>query len=231
MATKIYESGWAQLIDGRDLYLTPLKIKYLREFMIQFEKMKTVQSDDESMEVILGCALIAMKQYLPEIKTVDDLEDSIDLKTMYKIINIGAGVKMGSEITEEDKDSHEPVAEGEKSSWDTFDLARLESEVFLLGIWRDYEELETSLSMPELTATLEAKREADYQEKKFLASIQGIDLEANSKKKENAWDRLKAKHFSGGATQDGNDVVSLQGYSAQKAGFGIGMGLDYERLD
>jgi hypothetical protein len=39
---------------------------------------------------------------------------------------------------------------------------------------------------------------------------------------------MKARVFSKGATSDSNDVLSLQGQNAKKAGFGIGMGLDYE---
>jgi hypothetical protein len=41
---------------------------------------------------------------------------------------------------------------------------------------------------------------------------------------------MKARVFSRGQTSDSNDVLSLQGATAQKAGFGIGMGLDYENL-
>jgi hypothetical protein len=108
-------------------------------------------------------------------------------------------------------------------------LAELEAEVFLLGIWKDYEELELSLSMPELTATLNAKRESDYTEKKFLAAIQGIDLDKQSNQR-NAWEDMKARVFSKGQTSDANDVLALQGPNAKKAGFGIGMGLDYEKL-
>lgn len=230
MATTIYDSTTVELIDGTQIYITPLKIKLLREFMTAFEEVKKAVTDADAINHLVNCIRIAMKQFYPQIKTIDDVEDSLDLKTIYRILDISAGIKMAKSDKEEEK----PVADqasDSKSTWETFDLARLESEVFLLGIWKDYHDLESSLSMPELIATLEAKRESDYQERKFLASIQGIDLEANSKKKENAWDRLKAKHFSGGATQDANDVVSLQGYSAQKAGFGIGMGLDYERLD
>jgi hypothetical protein len=111
------------------------------------------------------------------------------------------------------------------------DLAKLESEVFLLGIWKDYNELELSLSMPELMATLESKRDLDYQEKKFLAAIQGVDIDKNSgKSSENKWEEMKARVFSGGKAKDGNDVLALQGVNAQKAGFGIGMGLGYEDL-
>ena len=44
------------------------------------------------------------------------------------------------------------------------------------------------------------------------------------------WEDMKARVFSGGQTSDGNDVLSLQGPNAARAGFGIGMGLDYEDL-
>jgi hypothetical protein len=41
---------------------------------------------------------------------------------------------------------------------------------------------------------------------------------------------MKAKVFSGGKASNANDVLALQGVNAQKAGFGIGMGLGYEDL-
>jgi hypothetical protein len=41
---------------------------------------------------------------------------------------------------------------------------------------------------------------------------------------------MKARVFSRGATSDSSDVLSLQGQNAKRAGFGIGMGLDYEDL-
>ena len=47
----------------------------------------------------------------------------------------------------------------------------------------------------------------------------------------NAWEKMKAKVFSGGKASDPNDILALQGINAQKAGFGIGMGLSYERID
>jgi len=99
----------------------------------------------------------------------------------------------------------------------------------LLGIWKDYEELEVSMSLPEITATLNAKRELDYQEKKFLAAIQGVDIEKESGE-QNAWEKMKARVFSGGQTSDANDIVAFQGATATKAGFGIGMGLSYEKV-
>ena len=62
--------------------------------------------------------------------------------------------------------------------------------------------------------------------------MQGVDLDAESGKDrgQKEWEDMKARVFSGGQTGDSNDVLSLQGVNAQKAGFGIGMGLDYENL-
>jgi hypothetical protein len=50
-------------------------------------------------------------------------------------------------------------------------------EVFLLGHWRDYDELESSLSMPELAATLKAMYESERRRQKFMAALQGINID------------------------------------------------------
>jgi hypothetical protein len=227
MATKIYDSITIKLVDQTEIYLTPLKIKYLREFLEEFESVKKAQSDDEAVERLIYCTRIAMKQYYPSIKTIEDVEDNLDLPTIYQILDIAAGISIGKETAEEGI-KQQAVDSG--ATWESLDLAKLESEVFLLGIWKDYEELEMSMSMSELTATLAAKRESDYADKKFHASIQGIDLDKNSGKKD-AWEEMKARVFSGGKATNANDVLALQGINAQKAGFGIGMGLSYEKID
>jgi hypothetical protein len=79
-------------------------------------------------------------------------------------------------------------------------------------------------------ATLKVKRDLDYSNKKFLAAMQGVDLDKSSGKQD-AWEEMKARVFSGGQAADSKDIVALQGINAQKAGFGIGMGLTYEKLD
>lgn len=83
--------------------------------------------------------------------------------------------------------------------------------------------------MPELTATLSASREKDHNHQRFLAAIQGIDLESDGEgvKGQKEWEDMKSRVFSGGTAKDSNDITSLQGYNAQKAGFGIGAGLEY----
>jgi hypothetical protein len=223
MATRIYDKKDFYLVDGQVVTAVPLKIKYLREFLEVFESIKNAKTDDESIAVLVDCARIAMKQYFPSIKTTEDVEDSLDLPTIYEVIDIAAGIK----INQKSDDTVKDQAVDSGSSWETLDLAKLESEAFLLGIWKDYDELESSMSMQELTATLKIKRELDYSDKKFSAAMQGVDLDKNSGSG-NEWEDMKARVFSKGKTTDGNDILALQGVNAEKAGFGIGMGLDYE---
>jgi hypothetical protein len=229
MATQVYNKDNIYLIDGTELEITPLKIKYLREFMVAFEDVKKSNSDDEAIEKLTECTRICMKQFYPQIsKTVEDVEDNIDLPTIYKILDIAAGIK----INEKSEEAVTKQAKESGKTWFDLDLASLESEVFLLGIWKDYQELEKSLSMPELLTTLESKRELDYQERKFLAAIQGVDLDkaTGAERGQKEWEDMKARVFSKGKASDSNDILALQGENAKKVGFGIGMGLDYDDM-
>ena len=213
-------------MDGYKIHVTPLKIKYLTEFLDLFKHVHEAVGDEEVIGILSECAAITMKQYRPEI--VDQLEDYVDLPTIYKIIDVAAGIKINKKSEETVKDQ----ATSSGMTWQDLDLAKLEAEVFILGIWKDYNELEQSLSMPELMVTLSSKRELDYEEKKFLAAIQGVDLESSSgsDKGQKEWEDMKARVFSKGATNDSKDILALQGQNAKKAGFGIGMGLEYEDL-
>ena len=229
MATEIYKTKNIYLFDGTEVEIMPLKIKYLREFMDAFNNIKQTKNDDEAMQVLVECTRIAMKQYYPQIsKSIQDLEDNIDLPTVHEILDVAGNIKVGEESEEDIKTQ---VQKGDPGpSWEEFDLAKLESEVFLLGIWKDYRELEESLSLSEIMAIISSKRELDYQEKKFFAAIQGVDLDeaSGSDRGQKEWEDMKARVFSGGATSDSNDILSLQGQNAKKAGFGIGFGLEYE---
>ena len=227
MATTVYNTKTISLVDGTEIEIIPLKIKYLREFMDSFDLIKNASTEEETIIVLVNCVRVAMKQYYPKIsKRVEDIEDNLDLPTVYEILDIAANIKINNKSEEEVKKQAE---DSSKNSWEDLDLAKLEAEIFLLGIWKDYQELEESMSMPELMATLSSNRELDYQEKKFLAAMQGVDLDKNAGKQKE-WEDLKAKVFSKGQTSDSNDVLSLQGANAQKYGFGIGMGLEYENL-
>lgn len=85
------------------------------------------------------------------------------------------------------------------------------------------------MSLPELFATLEAARDHKHQEFKFLAALQGVDLEKDTKK--NTWEDIKARAFSGGLAKDASDILAWSGQTAKQQGFGIGNGLSYARGD
>lgn len=85
--------------------------------------------------------------------------------------------------------------------------------------------------MPELVAILNAKQDEDYENRKFLAALQGVDLDKNSSKGADKWEEIKARAFSGGNTTNPNDVMALRGANAKRKGFGIGMGLDAVTID
>ena len=229
MATSIYKTKNIFLYDGTEIQIMPLKIKYLREFMNAFKNISKTNNDDEAIMVLLECTRIAMKQYYPKISTsIEELEDNIDMPTVHTILDIAANIKINGDKKEDVKTQVDNSNPG--PSWEEFDLAKLESEIFLLGIWKDYGELEESLSISEVMAIIESKRELDYQEKKFSAAIQGVDLDGEKDRGQKEWEDMKARVFSGGKTSNSNDVLALQGQNAKKAGFGIGMGLDYEDL-
>ena len=63
-----------------------------------------------------------------------------------------------------------------------------------------------------------------------MAAIQGVDLDkqSGSERGQKEWEDMKARVFSKGAATGGRDILALQGKNAEKAGFGIGMGIDYE---
>ena len=235
MPTEVYKTGYVTTIDGLEIEIIPIKIKYLKQLMVEFNNVHNSTSEEETISILAECCRVAMKQYAPEFsKDVADIEDNFDLDSIYEILKYSAGIDIK-------KNSDEAVVEQAKkedndANWNNLDLAKLESEVFLLGIWKNFDELESSISIEELMQILSITRDLDYEEKKFSAALQGIDLDSQSGKGDEKvkgqkeWEDMKARVFSGGATSDSNDVLSLQGQNAKKAGFGIGAGLSYEDL-
>ena len=50
----------------------------------------------------------------------------------------------------------------------------------MLGHWKNFEEMEINLSLPELNAILNAAREQEHARRKFTAALKGVDLDENS---------------------------------------------------
>ena len=97
MATTLYDTEIIELIDGTQITLRPLNIKLLREFMKTFTAGANVEQEDEdhSLDLLVACVGIAMKQYKPELANDKErLEDLLDLPTIYKIIEVASGIKL-----------------------------------------------------------------------------------------------------------------------------------------
>jgi hypothetical protein len=97
MATSVYEVVEVELLDGSTISMKPLKISLLRDFMKEFQKIgdpKIAEDNIKSMDLLLNCAVIAMKQYSPELATKEQLEEIMDLPTVYKVIEVAAGIKL-----------------------------------------------------------------------------------------------------------------------------------------
>lgn len=83
------------LIDGTTLEARPLKISLLKPFMKRFADLAEVSEDnDKSMDVLLDCVEIAFKQYVKEPVTREELEENIDLPTVYEVIDAASGIQL-----------------------------------------------------------------------------------------------------------------------------------------
>ena len=80
----------------------------------------------------------------------------------------------------------------------------------MLGHWKNFDELESNLSLEELMALLDVSRKKDYEDKKFIAAINGVDLEEQSPANE--------------------DIVDLKGFAANQDGFGVDQGIGVMRM-
>ena len=81
--------------------------------------------------------------------------------------------------------------------------------------------------MPEMVQTFKSMQKSESEKRKFLAMIQGVDLNEGSNENEEQSSFEDVRRRALGITASADDVVSLQGQFASEAGFGIGAGLGY----
>jgi inhibitor of KinA sporulation pathway (predicted exonuclease) len=96
MATNVNEEKELTLVDGSKITVRPLKISLLRSFMKKFEQIQEVAADnDKSMNILMECVQIAMKQYKPELaEDLEKLEELLDLPTVYRIVEEASGARL-----------------------------------------------------------------------------------------------------------------------------------------
>ncbi len=95
MADKPSNSKTITLMDGTEILARPLKLSLLRPFMAKFSLLAAASEDnEESMDILIDCAQIAMKQFKPELaENKEALEELLDLPTVYQIIDVASGLQ------------------------------------------------------------------------------------------------------------------------------------------
>jgi len=82
--------------------------------------------------------------------------------------------------------------------------------------------------MPELIQTLKSFKKQKSEDRKFTASLKGINIdidEEDAQPQGKTFEDIQRRAL--GIKASGDDIVSLQGSMAAQAGFGIGAGLGY----
>lgn len=96
MATEVYTSEDIVLQDGTELTLKPLPIRQLKKFMKQLGSLPATKTEEESIDQLVELAWTCLEKNkaLVDRKIEDDLEDALDVPTLYKIIDVCGGVKL-----------------------------------------------------------------------------------------------------------------------------------------
>jgi len=90
-------------------------------------------------------------------------------------------------------------------------LAELEAEVFILGNWKNFDELEECLNLDELSLLINSSRKAERERQKFAAALKGVDLdsESNDTKKKIEDVQRRANARLAGIDEDKFDELEL----------------------
>lgn len=112
MAKTVYTTEEIELQDGTEVTLKPATIKVLRKFMKMLNEMtslgqpqkdengKDIEVSDDDLEdrsitMLLAMAGLLLEREIPEkVKQKGWLEDTLDIQTVYKIIEVCGGVKL-----------------------------------------------------------------------------------------------------------------------------------------
>jgi hypothetical protein len=113
LATTVYEILDLELQDGTEVQIKPLDLKRLRKVMSIIEEMNAPKSEDEEKEsetkniaeqddmsmlsFLIAATKICIEKQVPDLVADEEkFEEALDLPTMWKILEIAAGISMGN---------------------------------------------------------------------------------------------------------------------------------------
>lgn len=103
MAKTVYTTEDIELQDGTEVTLKPATIKVLRKFMKMLNEMTNLTPsegeeddlEDRSIDLLLKMAGLLLEREIPEkVKQEGWLEETLDMPTVYKVIEVCGGVKL-----------------------------------------------------------------------------------------------------------------------------------------
>ena len=95
MATTVYDVEEIELRNGSVIKLKPLSIKDLRKFMATIQETQHVETEDQTLSILIKACAIAIESELPELaKDIDALEGALDVPTINRILEVCGGIKM-----------------------------------------------------------------------------------------------------------------------------------------
>jgi hypothetical protein len=95
LATTVYDVEEIQLQNGATVKLKPLTIKELRKFMVAIQKTAEATTEDETLTILIDACAVALEKQLPDlVKDRDAFEDTLDVPTINRILEVCGGIKM-----------------------------------------------------------------------------------------------------------------------------------------
>lgn len=90
----------------------------------------------------------------------------------------------------------------------------MEAEAFILGHWKNFEEIEENICLPELEMIIDAAREAQYNQNKFLAALKGVNLEEGKPNRvEEIKNKLRAE--ASGMSEEQFEINGMFGFESE----------------
>lgn len=100
MAKTVYTEEEIALQDGQAVTLRPLPLSRLKKFNkklleLQAEWKKEDGDEDAALDLLTDLAGICIEKQLPDlVENREELEDALDLQTIYKILEVCGGLKL-----------------------------------------------------------------------------------------------------------------------------------------
>lgn len=96
MATKVYVTESFELQDGTEVEIKPLNIKRLRKFMEIVAKLEETEKEVDAIDILFDATALVIERSNPKLaEDRETLEDILDVPTMYRILEVAGGVKLG----------------------------------------------------------------------------------------------------------------------------------------